>query len=98
LAEQFEGKLKGVSFELLACGRALADKPGVRLVSALIGDGVGDEDLAALIKRGADAVCTAQDPRLKYFVCEPYEAALERLIGEYKPAILLAAPPLREEP
>jgi electron transfer flavoprotein alpha subunit len=91
LAEQFEGKLKGVSFELLARGRALADKLGTRLVSILIGDGVSDADLSALIKQGADAVYTVQDPSLKYFICEPYEAVLEYLIKEYKPAIFLAA-------
>jgi electron transfer flavoprotein alpha subunit len=91
MAEQFEGKLKGVSFELLARGRALADKLGTQLVSVLIGNGVSDEDLASLIKQGADAVYTVQDPRLKYFVCESYEAVLEHLIKEYKPAILLAA-------
>jgi electron transfer flavoprotein alpha subunit len=91
LAEQFDGILKGVSFELLSRGRALADKLGTRLVSVLIGDGVKDEDLEALIKQGADAVYTVQDPALKYFVCETYEAVLEYLIKEYKPAIFLAA-------
>jgi electron transfer flavoprotein alpha subunit len=91
LAEQFEGHLKGVSFELLSRGRALADKLGTKLVSVLIGDGVGDGDLQTLIKQGADAVYTVQDPALKYFVCETYEAVLEYLIKEYKPAILLAA-------
>jgi electron transfer flavoprotein alpha subunit len=91
LAEQFEGKLKGVSFELLARGRKLADKLGTQLVSVLIGDGVSDEDLMALIKRGADVVYAAQNPGLKYFVCETYEFVLTRLIREYKPVILLAA-------
>jgi electron transfer flavoprotein alpha subunit len=91
LAEQFEGRLKGVSFELLARGRALADKLGSRLVSVLIGDGVSDDDLASLIKQGADAVYAVQNPALKYFVCENYERVLESLIKEFKPAILLAA-------
>ncbi|MDR0400205.1 MAG: electron transfer flavoprotein subunit alpha/FixB family protein [Treponema sp.] len=91
LAEQFEGRLKGVSFELLARGRKLADKLGVRLVSVLIGDGVSEGDLWSLVRQGADAVYAVQDPALKYFVCENYEAVLERLIKEYKPSILLAA-------
>jgi electron transfer flavoprotein alpha subunit len=91
LAEQFEGKLKGVSFELLTWGRALADKLGGRLVSVLIGDGVSGEDLEALIKQGADAVYAVQDPSLKYFICESYERVLESLIRDFKPAILLAA-------
>ncbi|MDR2519348.1 MAG: electron transfer flavoprotein subunit alpha/FixB family protein [Spirochaetaceae bacterium] len=91
LAEQFEGKLKGVSFELLSRGRKLADKLGTSLASVLIGDGVGDGDLDRLIKQGADAVYTVQDPKLAYFVCETYERVLEKLIKDYKPAILLAA-------
>jgi electron transfer flavoprotein alpha subunit len=91
LAEQFEGRLKGVSFELLSRGRALADKLGTKLVSVLIGDGVDDGELNTLIKQGADAVYTVQDPALKYFICESYQAVLEYLIKEYKPAILLAA-------
>ncbi|MDR1971174.1 MAG: electron transfer flavoprotein subunit alpha/FixB family protein, partial [Treponema sp.] len=91
LAEQFEGKLKGVSFELLARGRKLADTLGTKLVSVLIGDGVSDGDLTTLIKQGADAVYTVQDSALKYFVCETYALVLEQLIKEYRPAILLAA-------
>jgi electron transfer flavoprotein alpha subunit len=91
LAEQFEGSLKGVSFELLARGRALADTLGTKLVSVLIGEGVSDATLETLIKQGADAVYTVQDPTLKYFVCESYERVLEQLIKTYQPTILLAA-------
>jgi electron transfer flavoprotein alpha subunit len=91
LAEQYDGKLKAVSFELLARGRKLADKLGTQLVSVLIGDGVSDGDLETLIKQGADAVYAVQSPKLKYFVCETYEQILENLIKERKPSILLAA-------
>ena len=91
LAEQFEGRLKAVSFEILARGRALADKLGTPLVSVLIGGDFRDEDLASLIHRGADAVYAVQDPALRYFICENYGQVLGYLIKEYKPAILLAA-------
>jgi electron transfer flavoprotein alpha subunit len=91
LAEQFEGKLKGVSFELLARGRKLADKLGAPLVSVLIGDGVKENDLMTLIHQGADTVYAVQDPQLRYFVCETYAFVLVQLIKEYQPAILLAA-------
>lgn len=91
LAEQFDGKLKGVSFELLARGRNLADKLGTKLVSVLIGDGVSDKDLDTLIKQGADAVYAVQSPELKYFVCETYGQVLRHLIKEYQPTILLGA-------
>ncbi|MDR3354336.1 MAG: electron transfer flavoprotein subunit alpha, partial [Synergistaceae bacterium] len=91
LAEQHEGKLKTVSFELLSRGRSLADKLGGRLISVLIGDGVSDDDLRSLIERGADTVYTVQSTELKHFVCETYGRILENLIREYEPAVFLAA-------
>ena len=91
MAEQFDGKLKGVSFELLAWGRKLADKLESPLVSVLIGNSVSDTDLEQLIKHGADAVYAVQDHKLANFICENYADVLVNLIGEYKPAILLAA-------
>jgi electron transfer flavoprotein alpha subunit len=91
MAEQFEGKLKEVSFELLSRGRLLADKLGVPLVSVLIGNGVSKTDLMRLIKQGADEVYEVQDISLAYFICETYSQVLEKLIEEYKPLILLAA-------
>jgi electron transfer flavoprotein alpha subunit len=91
MAEQYEGKLKNVSFELLSRGRTLADRLGGKLVSVLIGDGVSDDALNQLIKQGADAVYTVQDAQLKYFICETYELVLEKLIGAYKPWVILAA-------
>jgi electron transfer flavoprotein alpha subunit len=91
LAEQYDGKLKAVSFELLGRGRALADKLGGKLTSVLIGDGVSDSGLESLIERGADTVYAVQSPELKYFVCETYARILENLIRAYEPAVFLAA-------
>jgi len=91
LAEQSEGRLKAVSFELLAWGRSLADKLGTSLVSVLIGYGVEEASLNELISRGADEVIACQAPPLAPFICENYAAILERLIEEYEPAILIAA-------
>jgi electron transfer flavoprotein alpha subunit len=91
LAEQYDGKLRAVSFELLGRGRSLADKLGGKLTSVLIGDGVSDSGLESLIRQGADAVYAVQSPELKYFVCETYGRILEKLIREYEPAVFLAA-------
>ena len=90
-AEQFEGKLKRVSFELLARGRSLADKLNVPLCSFLIGPALEEKVKIELIHRGADEVIAVQDEELKYFCCESYSAILETLIREYQPAIILAA-------
>jgi electron transfer flavoprotein alpha subunit len=91
MAEQYEGRLKAVSFELLSRGRRLADKLGSKLVSVLIGFGVDDESLEELIRRGADEVLTVQDEGLRFFVCERYVRVLEGLIREHRPGIILAA-------
>lgn len=91
MAEQHNGQLKAVSFELLSRGRALADKLGTKLASVVIGDGVSEESMEELIRRGADEVYSIQDPRLEEFVCESYSRVLQRLIAAYKPSIILAA-------
>ncbi len=91
IAEQYEGRLRGVSFELLSRGRALADELGTKLASVVIGDGVPDDALQELIQRGADEVYSIQDPRLADFVSESYSRILSGLIRTYQPSIILAA-------
>jgi electron transfer flavoprotein alpha subunit len=91
MAEQHDGQLRAVSFELLSRGRILADKLGTKLASVVIGNGVGDEAMEELIRRGADEVYSVQDPRLDHFVCESYSKVLLRLIAAYKPSVILAA-------
>jgi electron transfer flavoprotein alpha subunit len=91
IAEQHNGKLKDVSFELLARGRKLADKLQTKLASVLIGDGVSETALEELIHRGADEVYSIQDPRLANFVCESYVKVLSQLIKTWQPSIVLAA-------
>lgn len=91
IAEQYEGELRGVSFELLSRGRALADALETKLASIVIGDGVSDEKLEELIQRGADEVYSIQDPRLADFVSETYSRILAAQIKTYQPSIILAA-------
>ncbi|MFW5694107.1 MAG: electron transfer flavoprotein subunit alpha/FixB family protein [Alkalispirochaeta sp.] len=91
IAEQYEGKLRGVSFELLSRGRALADQLDTKLASVVIGDGVSEESLQELIHRGADEVYSIQDSRLADFVCETYSNILSDLVETYQPQIILAA-------
>ncbi|MCL2319912.1 MAG: electron transfer flavoprotein subunit alpha/FixB family protein [Treponema sp.] len=91
LAEQHEGKLKAVSFELLSRGRSLADKRGGTLSSVLIGPALKDETLQELIRRGADEVIAVEDKSLAYFDSETWSGVLETLIRDYNPEIILAA-------
>lgn len=91
IAEQHEGRLKPVSFELLRRGRKLADALDTRLASVVIGSGVEKTAMEELIQRGADEVYTIADPRLEQFVCETWSTILATLVRQYQPAIILAA-------
>lgn len=91
LAEQHQGRLKQVSFELLGWGRGLADALGTKLASLVIGDGVDERAMDELIARGADEVYSIQDPRLSDFACGTYGNVLSGLIRSYAPSVVLAA-------
>jgi len=91
LAEQYEGSLKTVSFELLSRGRSLADKLGVKLSSILIGPVLEEKILMELIYRGADEVIAVEDEGLRYFASETHSVVLETLIRDYNPEIILGA-------
>ena len=90
LAEQSGGRLKPVSFELLAWGRRLADQLDTGLASIVLGDRLNEGDLQELIERGADRVLAVQAPELRHFLVEPYAACLTRLVRDRRPEILIA--------
>ncbi|MCY2931387.1 MAG: electron transfer flavoprotein subunit alpha/FixB family protein [Planctomycetota bacterium] len=91
LAEQAGGRVLGVSHELLARGRSLADKRRTALTAVLIGHNVAPADLAELIERGADRVLVMDSPALEHFLVEPHAACLSHLIREHCPEIVIAA-------
>lgn len=91
IAEESEGKIKAVSFELLTRGRKLADELGVELTSVLIGYNVSDEKLNELILRGADKVIFVDDARLDGFIVETYSNVLIDLVNQQKPEIIISA-------
>ena len=87
-AEQEEGKLAGIVFELLGKARELADKLGVKVGAALMGEGV--ESLAQpLVEGGADVVHLVDDPALKVFRNKAYRHALVELVKECQPQIVI---------
>ncbi|MCD4812614.1 electron transfer flavoprotein subunit alpha/FixB family protein [bacterium] len=88
-AEQREGKLNSVSYELLGAGRKLADDLGQKLVAVLLGSGMraaADE----LVAYGADKVFYVDSPVFEKFADEPYAKAMTDLVKEHKPSIILA--------
>ena len=88
-AEQTDGEVQSVTYELLGEGRKLADELGMDLCAVLLGAGV-DGPAAELITRGADKVYVVDKPELAHFQDEPYAAVLTELVKRHKPAILLS--------
>ena len=87
-AEQEEGRLSEVPFELLGKARELAAKLGVKVGAVLMGDGV--EPLAAdLVAGGADVVHLVDDPALGVFRNKAYSHSLVELVKECRPQIVV---------
>lgn len=91
LAERRQGTLHGVSFELLTRGRALAAARKSRLCSVVLGEGLTVEETQELIARGADRVYTVDHPALASFRVKPHAGALQYLVEEYRPEVVIAA-------
>lgn len=87
--ENRNGKIEGVSFELLNKGRELADKRNVELMSLIVGYDV-ERFSDQLIKRGSDRVIVVDDKRLKDFVDSTYSNVVVEVVKKYKPEIFLA--------
>jgi len=87
-AEQHNGHLQPVTFELLGEGRKLADALDMRLCAVLIGHETG-EMAQELIHRGAEKVHTVDRAELAHFQDEPYSAIVIDLVRKLKPNVLL---------
>jgi electron transfer flavoprotein alpha subunit len=88
-AEQDEGEVQSVTYELLGEGRKLADTLGMDLCAVLLGSNVA-EQAQELIRRGADKVYLVDHPDLAYFRDEPYAAVLSYLVRRHKPNAMLS--------
>jgi electron transfer flavoprotein alpha subunit len=87
-AEQHDGVIQSVTYELLGEGRKLADELGMKLCAVLLGSSV-QPLTQTLVERGADIVYTVDKPELAYYQDEAYAAVLVELIRRHKPNILL---------
>ncbi|MBI4287030.1 MAG: electron transfer flavoprotein subunit alpha/FixB family protein [Chloroflexi bacterium] len=86
--EAEEGKLSGISLELLGAGRKLAKDLGQAVSGVLVGSGV--RALASeAIAHGADKVYVADDAGLANYVSDTYVDVLERLVKQASPSVLL---------
>ncbi len=89
MAEQREGVVQTVAFELLTRARVLADRRETSVTAVVLGPAMKD-GLQELIQRGADRVLTVDALELAVFLPEPYTRALVELIGRHRPETILA--------
>jgi electron transfer flavoprotein alpha subunit len=87
-AEQIDGKVHPISFELLGKGREIADKLRVDLSSVLLGYEVRDQAME-LVHYGADTVFLYDHSSLKDFDVLRYKQNVVNLVREEQPEILL---------
>jgi len=87
-AEQRDGELKGVAYELLAKGRELADALQTDLSAVCFGHGV--DEVNRLVAHGADKVYLVDSPDLANNQEDLYTRQLIELIQQHKPEIVLA--------
>jgi electron transfer flavoprotein alpha subunit len=90
IAEQFQGQVQPVTFELLGAGRDLADKLGGKLSAILLGHNVR-EQAEKLIQYGAEIVYVADHPELENYRTLPYRRVITDLLKTFEvpPHILL---------
>lgn len=88
IVEQVDGVIQKVGIELIGIANKLAADLGQEVVAVLMGNKVSN--LAdTLIKHGADKVLYVEDPILEYYVTEPYVKAVNQIIKEKEPEIVL---------
>jgi electron transfer flavoprotein alpha subunit len=90
IAEQRNGQIRKVTYELISEARRLADQLGVSAAAVLLGHAIEDK-AAALGNYGADKVYVADDPRLASYTTDAYVSVIAELVKAHQPAILLAA-------
>jgi electron transfer flavoprotein alpha subunit len=88
VAEQRDGALRKISFELASTARKLADQLGEEVCAVLCGSGV--EGIAGQLgKYGVDRVFVADNSALEPYTTDAHAAAVAKIVKENDPAILL---------
>ena len=86
--ETEENAVKPVGYELLAPGRALADKMGGKLVAVVIGGKV-KEIAEKAVDYGADEVILVEGEEYFNYSTDAYSYAMKTLVEKYKPSTIL---------
>jgi len=88
-AEQQDGKVRKVAFELLTAGTEFSKKTGQEVAAILLGSGSGLQDAVNDLKRFADKIYLFDDPGFTPYTSDIYLANIAELVMEHQPSILL---------
>ena len=87
-AEQRDGNIQKVAYELVGKARELADTLDEKVYAVLAGEGMKDK-AGSLIGAGADGVVLVEDPMLAEYTTEAYAKAVVAVIRAKAPEIFL---------
>jgi len=88
IAEQRDGEIRKISYELASEGRRLADALGQDLTVVLLGSTIKDK-AAAFGPYGANKVLVADDSRLEPYTTDAYVSVISQLVKAHEPAVLI---------
>ncbi len=88
IAEQRDGDIRKVSYEIVSEGKRLADSLGQVVTAVLLGSGIKDKAVT-LGHYGADRILVADDPRLETYTTDAYVSVIAEVIKANDPAIVL---------
>jgi len=87
-AEQRDGEIRKVSYEVVSEGRRLADAMGQELTALLLGSNIKAK-AETLGHYGADKVLVADDPRLETYTTDAYVEVIAELVKANDPAVFI---------
>jgi electron transfer flavoprotein alpha subunit len=88
IAEQRDGEIRKVSYEIVSEGKRLADKLGQKVTAVLVGQNIKAK-AATLGHYGADKIIVAEDARLANYTPDAYAALIGQVVKANDPSILL---------
>jgi len=88
IAEQRDGEIRKVSYEVVSEGKRLADKLGQKVIAVLLGQNIKAK-AASLSQYGADKIIVADDARLANYIPGAYASVIAQVVKANDPAILL---------
>jgi len=87
LIEHRQAEIRDISYELLSCGKKLAEDNGMKLTAVILGSEV--DDILSSIKLHADRLLVIDNEIFKEYNAETYQIALADLIQKENPFLFL---------